>query len=127
MADIIKKYDWGFSVIRFHGFKYVPGSNFKKQIHTAGESLVKVGGLIPFHFHYNDSEAYQALSWGLHVLVLSIEEATHLSDAEILKRVRTAPQMKIGQISICEQNQAHILYNSSDVPAKLKFTQYFSD
>lgn len=127
MGKITKKYDWGYSVVDFHGLKYVTGSDFKQQIHTIATALIRPRKFVPLHIKLEDAEQYQALSWELHALVLSVEEAMKLTDAEILKRVKKTPALKINEVSTCEPGMVHILYNSSDIEARFKIIKYFQD
>ena len=127
MGKVTKKYNWGYSVIDFHGLIYADKCNFERQIHTISTAIIRAKKFVPLHIQFEDAEQYQALSWGIHTLVLSVEEASALTDTERLKRLKDAPQMKIGEISTCKQGMAHILYSSSDIEAKFRIIRYFQD
>ena len=126
MGKVTKKYKWGYSVIDFHGLKYA-NTDSDDQIHTISTAVIKARTFIPLHIQFEGSEQYQALTWGLHALTLSLEEASALTDTEILKQLKDAPQMKISEVSTCHKGQLHILYNSSDIEARLKIINCFED
>jgi len=100
-----------------------------RRIHSRGENEINPGKMIPLHGHPFDSEEYIALSSGLQVLIMSIEEMNKytekLTENELLEFIKKVVPLQVGEKIICPKGHAHALYNSSNEVGAFSFCKYF--
>lgn len=117
--NIVQQQKWGQTTETFRGLVNEDG----KQVCSKGTNQINPYGIIPIHFHNEDSEDYIPITSGIKIVVISEEEARKA--VNVKKMLIDSKPIKIGETVTCSKGCAHALYNASDKVGLVDFVKYY--